>query len=81
MASLLAAFRKARVLEDRYMTEEETAEARWLSEAIGYDPYAYTFDFSTRKSLETLIRCQIQQGLLDREPALEELFFRETLIA
>ena len=79
--TLLSAFRKARVLEDRYMTEEETSEARWLREDIGYDPYAYTFDVSTRKSLAALIRCQIQQGLLDREPALEELFFRETLTA
>ncbi|HEU4341387.1 MAG TPA: hypothetical protein VFU31_07435 [Candidatus Binatia bacterium] len=79
--SLLFAFRKARALEEKYMTEEERNEARWLNESIGYDPYAYTFDASTRKSLESLIRCQIQQALLDREPALEELFFRETLSA
>jgi 4,5-dihydroxyphthalate decarboxylase len=77
--SLLSAFRKARALEEKYMTEEEKNEARWLDEAIGYDPYAYTFDVSTRKSLDALIRCQIQQGLLDRAPALEELFFHETL--
>jgi 4,5-dihydroxyphthalate decarboxylase len=79
--SLLSAFRKARALEDKYMTEEESKEALWMSEAIGYDPYAYRFDASTRKSLEALIRCQVQQGLLDREPALEDLFFRETLSA
>jgi 4,5-dihydroxyphthalate decarboxylase len=79
--SLLSAFRKARAVEEKYMTEEERNEARWLNEAIGYDPYAYTFDASTRKSLEALIRCQMQQGLLDREPALEELFFRQTLSA
>jgi 4,5-dihydroxyphthalate decarboxylase len=79
--SIVSAFRKARALEDKYMTEEERNEARWLSEAIGYDPYAYKFDASTRKSLEALIHCQMQQGLLGREPALEELFFRETLSA
>jgi 4,5-dihydroxyphthalate decarboxylase len=79
--SLLSAFRQARALEEKYMTEEERNEARWLSETIGYDPYAYSFDASTRKSLDALIRCQIQQGLLSREPALEELFFRETLSA
>jgi 4,5-dihydroxyphthalate decarboxylase len=79
--SLLTAFRKARALEEKYMTEEERNEARWLSEAIGYDPYAYSFDASTRKSLDALIRCQMQQGLLSRQPALEELFFRETLSA
>lgn len=79
--SLLSAFRKARALEEKYMTDQEKSEARWLSEVIGYDPYAYVFDTSTRKSLDTLIRCQLQQGLLDRAPALEELFFRETLSA
>jgi 4,5-dihydroxyphthalate decarboxylase len=75
--SLVSAFRKARALDEKYMTEEERNEARWLREAIGYDPYAYTFDASTRKSLEALIRCQMQQGLVKREPALEELFFTE----
>jgi 4,5-dihydroxyphthalate decarboxylase len=79
--SLLYAFRKARVLDEKYMNEEESNEARWLSEAIGYDPYAYSFDDSTRKSLNALIRCQMQQGLLSRQPALKELFFRETLSA
>jgi 4,5-dihydroxyphthalate decarboxylase len=79
--SLLSAFRQARALEEKYMTDEEKNEARWLRETIGYDPYAYSFDSSTRKSLEALIRCQMQQGLLGREPALEELFFRATLSA
>jgi 4,5-dihydroxyphthalate decarboxylase len=81
LESLLAAFRKARALDRKYMNEEERNEARWLSEAIGYDPYAYRFDGSTRKSLDELIQCQMQQGLLSHQPALEELFFRETLSA
>ena len=63
------------------MNEEEREEARWLSEAIGYDPYGYAFDVSTRKSIEALIRYQLQQGLLKREPALEELFFHQSLRA
>jgi 4,5-dihydroxyphthalate decarboxylase len=79
--TLLSAFRAARRLETKYMNEEERSEARWLSEDIGYDPYGYTFDSSTRKSLEALIRCQMEQGLLARAPALDELFFRQTLIA
>ncbi len=79
--SLLTAFRKARALEEKYMMEDEKDEARWLSEAIGYDPYGYTFDASTRKSLNALIRCQMQQGCSISAPALEELFFRETLSA
>lgn len=81
MGSLLAAFRQARALEDKYMNEEERDEARWLRNSIGYDPYGYTFDDSTRKSLDALIRCQMQQGLLARAPALDELFFRESLSA
>jgi 4,5-dihydroxyphthalate decarboxylase len=81
LESLLSAFRTARALEEKYATEEEKSEARWLREDIGYDPYAYSLDPSTRKSLAALIRCQMQQGLLDREPALEELFFRETMSA
>jgi 4,5-dihydroxyphthalate decarboxylase len=79
--SLLAAFRKARSLEEEYMTDDEKNEARWLKEAIGYDPFAYTFDDSTRKSLDALIRCQMQQGLLQRKPELDELFFRECMSA
>jgi len=77
--SLLAAFRNARALEAKYMNDDEADEARWLSEVIGYDPYGYRFDSSTRKSLDALIRCQIQQNLLSRAPALEELFFCQTL--
>jgi 4,5-dihydroxyphthalate decarboxylase len=77
--SLLAAFRKARALEAKYMNDDEADEARWLSQVIGYDPFGYRFDSSTRKSLDALIRCQMQQNLLTRAPALDELFFRETL--
>jgi 4,5-dihydroxyphthalate decarboxylase len=79
--SLLDAFRRARALDEKYMNEEERNEARWLKDAIGYDPYAYGFDPSTRKSLQALIHCQLQQDLLQREPALEELFFPESLRA
>ena len=81
LESLLDAFRRARALDTKYMTDEEKNEALWLNEAIGYDPYRYGFDVSTRKSLEALIRCQLQQGLLGRAPALEELFFQATLSA
>ncbi len=77
--SLLTAFRKARALESKYVNVEEADEARWLRDVIGYDPYGYKFDTSARKSLDALIRCQVQQGLLKRAPALDELFFPETL--
>ena len=32
-----------------------------------------------RRSLETLMEYQVQQGILDRKPDMEELFFLETL--
>ena len=43
--NLLSAFRKARSLAGKYMNEEERDEARWLSDAIGYDPYGYASTF------------------------------------
>ena len=75
VASLIAAFRKAKSLAQNYMNEEDKAEARWLNETIAYDPYFYRLDPSARKSLETLLQYQIQQGLLDRAPKLQDLFF------
>jgi hypothetical protein len=32
-----------------------------------------------RRSLETLMAYQVQQGILDKKPNLEELFFPKTL--
>ena len=34
-----------------------------------------------RRSLETLMEYQVQQGILDKKPNIEELFFPETLDA
>jgi hypothetical protein len=34
-----------------------------------------------RRSLETLMEYQVQQGILDKKPDIEELFFPETLDA
>ncbi|HWP60738.1 MAG TPA: hypothetical protein VNL14_22785 [Candidatus Acidoferrales bacterium] len=76
--SLTTAFRQARALAEKYMNEEEKEEARWLASAIGYDPFAYRLDASARKSFETLLRYQFQQGLLERLPALEEILFPQS---
>jgi 4,5-dihydroxyphthalate decarboxylase len=77
--SLVSAFRKARMLAEKYMNEEDQAEARWLSTTIDYDPYTYRLDPSARKSLETLIQYQIQQGLLEGPPALQDILFPESM--
>lgn len=79
VGSLISAFREARSLAERYMNEEEKAEARWLNEAIDYDPFSYRLDSSARKSLETLLHYQVQQKLLETAPALEDLFFPGSL--
>ena len=79
VGSLISAFREARRLAERYMNEEEKAEARRLNDAVDYDPFSYRFDSSARKSLETLLQYQIQQNLLDSAPALDHLFFPGSL--
>ena len=76
---LLKAFRQARALAANYMTEEQKKEDLWLQEVMGDDPFSYRLDNGARKSLETLIEYQVQQGLLDQRPRLEDLFFPESL--
>jgi len=61
------------------MNEEQKKEALWEWEVIGDDPFSYRLDSCARKSLETLIEYQVQQGLLDQIPRLEDLFFPESL--
>jgi len=79
VGSLLKAFRQARALAENYMNEEQKKEALWEREVIGDDPFSYRLDSCARKSLETLIEYQVQQGLLDQIPRLEDLFFPESL--
>ena len=80
VGSLLKAFRQARALAENYMNEEQKKEARWEREVIEDDPFSYRLDYCARKSLETLIEYQVQQGLLDKKPKLEDLFFPESLM-
>ena len=79
VGSLVQAFRQARALAENYMTEEQKKEDRWLKEVMGDDPFSYRLDAGARKSLETLIGYQAQQGLLDQRPKLEDLFFPQAL--
>ena len=77
--SLLAAFREAEVVADRYRNAREKEEAKWEQEVMG-EPFRYSVNKGcARKSLEVLIQFQMQQGILEEKPAFESLFFPQVL--
>jgi 4,5-dihydroxyphthalate decarboxylase len=76
--SLLVALRDANSVADRYRDEKQKSEAAWEREVMG-EEFSYSLkEGCARRSLDTLMEYQIQQGILDRKPALEDLFFPET---
>lgn len=77
--NIMTAFRRARALEEQYLSDGDKREADWLREVVGGDPYGYLLDSCARRSLETLIDYQVQQGILQQRPVLEDLFFPESL--
>ncbi len=77
--NLLIAFRQARALEKRYLSEEDRKETEWLRDLVGDDPFSYLLDPCAKKTLETLIDYQVQQGLLSQRPFLNDLFFPGSL--
>lgn len=77
--SLLTAFRETEAAADRYRNAKEKEEAAWEREVMG-EPFWYSLNKGcARKSLETLIQFQLQQGILDEKPATESLFFPQVL--
>ena len=63
--SLLTAFRQAEAAAGRYRMEKQKAEAAWEREVMG-EYFAYSLKKGcVRRSLETLMTYQIQQGILD----------------
>jgi 4,5-dihydroxyphthalate decarboxylase len=77
--NLFTALKEANSLADRYRDEKQKEEAAWEKEVMG-DEFSYSLKQGcARTSLETLMAYQVQQGILDRMPHLEELFFPETL--
>ncbi|HWO43012.1 MAG TPA: hypothetical protein VNO43_14525 [Candidatus Eisenbacteria bacterium] len=77
--SLYRAFCDANALADRYYDEQQRAEAAWERNVMGED-FVYSLNRGcARRSLETLIAYQVQQGILDRKPEIESLFFPATL--
>lgn len=76
--SLLMALREANALAERYRDENQRREAAWEREVMG-EEFSYSLkEGCARRSLDTLMEYQIQQGILDRKPDLDDLFFRET---
>jgi 4,5-dihydroxyphthalate decarboxylase len=77
--NLLIALREANALADRYRDENQKSEAAWEREVMG-EEFSYSLKQGcARRSLDTLMEYQIQQGILDRKLDLEDLFFPETL--
>lgn len=71
---LLAALIEANSLADRYRDEKQRREAAWEKEVMGED-FQYSLKRGcARRSLETLMDYQIQQGILERKPNIDELF-------
>lgn len=78
VAELMSAFQQARELEQVYESGEAKEEREWMNRFLGHDPYAYTLDPCTRRSIEALMEYQVQQGLLHTRPDLDDLFFPQS---
>jgi 4,5-dihydroxyphthalate decarboxylase len=76
---LMAAFRKARKMEDANASPNERKESRWMRGFVEHDPYSYRLDPCACRSIETLIEYQMQQGLLYFKPNLDDLFFPNSI--
>jgi hypothetical protein len=79
--NLFAALKEANSLADRYRDKKQKDEAAWEKEVMG-EEFSYSLKQGcARRSLETLMEYQVQQGILDKIPEIGELFFPETLDA
>ncbi len=77
--NLFAALTDANAVADRYRDEKQKREAAWEKEVMG-EEFRYSLrEGCARRSLETLMEYQMQQGILDTKPRIEDLFAAETL--
>jgi 4,5-dihydroxyphthalate decarboxylase len=77
--NLFIALKEANSLADRYRDEKQKSEAAWERKVMG-EEFSYSFkEGCARRSLETLMEYQVQQGILEKKPAIEELFDPEIL--
>jgi 4,5-dihydroxyphthalate decarboxylase len=77
--NLFASLAEANSMADRYRDEKQRREAAWEREVMG-EEFCYSLkEGCARRSLETLMEYQVQQGILDRKPKIEDLFVPEVL--
>jgi 4,5-dihydroxyphthalate decarboxylase len=84
--NVLEAFRASKDRAFRRMQDPRTVSLTWLGHlleeqrrVLGPDPWAYDLSRS-RTALETLIRYAVEQGMLKRAMAAEELFYPGSLM-
>lgn len=78
---MLSVMTEANALADRYRTGKQRSEAAWEREVMGED-FQYSLNRGcARRSVETLMEYQVQQGILDQKPRIEHLFAPQTLKA
>jgi 4,5-dihydroxyphthalate decarboxylase len=77
--NLFAALKEANFLADHYRDEKQRREAAYEKEVMG-EEFRYSLrEGCARRSLEVLMEYQIQQGILDKKPMIEDLFVPQTL--
>lgn len=76
-AKLVEAFRAAKELAAGYLSPEDLAGYEKEKEVLEEDPYACILGETERRTIQTLVRYQIEQGLMKKELPLESLFVRE----
>ena len=77
--TIFTALKDANAMADRYRDEKEKREAAWEKAVIGED-FQYSLNRGcARRSVETLMEYQIQQGILEQKPKIEDLFAPQTL--
>jgi 4,5-dihydroxyphthalate decarboxylase len=79
--NLVKAFGKAKEEAYRRTANPRVVPLAWVrtaweeqEEILGADPWAYGLGEANRNNLETILRYTHQQGMIKRQPALEELF-------
>lgn len=76
---MLGAMTEANALADRYRDDKQRREAAWEREVMGED-FQYSLNRGcARRSVETLMDYQVQQGILGQKPRIEDLFAPQTL--
>jgi 4,5-dihydroxyphthalate decarboxylase len=76
---LLEAFREAKKLSTKYLSQEQIQGHEREKAALGEDPYAYVLGETEKRTMAALARYQVEQGLLKQAPRVESLFVRQTL--